>query len=310
MISIITPIYNPIHDSFLRLINTVKSQTSDDFEWILVDDCSDYPIEDIYSDALKGLNYRILRNKRNLGAGESRNVGLKHFKGDYVLFVDSDDYIEATLISSITRILHTESPDILFFDYIRDTNNGQKVRRTLANQAFGEVDKTIAIISSSTNVCGKVVKRTVLKEGTVFPSIKRYEDWVFMMRVYNNACKFYYLDSPLYHYVDNHRSTVYLEKEHSYKYAFNAFNILLEDNYYEDQIMEALYAREVLYLSIKDNAKCSKKRLKSIVSYYAEYYPKWMNSSYISTFDIKKRVLLGLYRSDCFFAIRLIAFFI
>ena len=101
MISIVIPYYNR-PAKLQRCITSVLSQTYQDFEILIVDDCSNEPlILDMDS------RVKVFRNDKNLGPGLSRNVGLDHAKGDFVAFLDSDDYWDKdflkTLVGSLSK---------------------------------------------------------------------------------------------------------------------------------------------------------------------------------------------------------------
>lgn len=91
LVSIITPTYNSVN-TLLDVFNSVNSQTYDNWEWIVVDDCSN----DSTVELLKSLSYsdkriRVYVNQTNHGAGVSRNVGISKAKGQFIAFLDSDD---------------------------------------------------------------------------------------------------------------------------------------------------------------------------------------------------------------------------
>lgn len=96
MISVIIPIYNAelyIEDA----LNSVFSQTYSDVECILVDDCGSDSSMDIINwmiaDSAHKDKVRIIRQEKNSGPAAARNIGLRAAKGDYIFFMDSDDYI-------------------------------------------------------------------------------------------------------------------------------------------------------------------------------------------------------------------------
>jgi len=91
LVSIITPLYNA--DSFIEdMINSVINQTYTNWELIIVDDCStDQGYANVLNFKDKDKRITLLRNKKNLGPALSRNKGIKHAKGRFIAFLDSDD---------------------------------------------------------------------------------------------------------------------------------------------------------------------------------------------------------------------------
>ena len=92
-VSVILPVYN-VEPYIAACIESLQAQTLRDLEFIFVDDCStDGSMESVEAWAEKGSRVRILRNKKNIGPGPSRNRGIEEASGEYLSFVDPDDYV-------------------------------------------------------------------------------------------------------------------------------------------------------------------------------------------------------------------------
>ena len=117
-ISVIIPVYNV--ESFLpQCLDSVVNQSYRDIEIICVEDCSTDSSMQILRDYAQNDNrIKIIQNTKNLGLGLARNVGLEYATGEYIHFLDSDDWIEAgsyeLLADKLGRI---QPPDMLFFRY-------------------------------------------------------------------------------------------------------------------------------------------------------------------------------------------------
>ena len=93
-VSVIIPVWNP-GPGITRCIESLRNQTLTDIEMIFVDDCgTDGSMDKVRDAALEDSRIRILENKKNIGAGASRNRGINLAKGAYLSFVDSDDWID------------------------------------------------------------------------------------------------------------------------------------------------------------------------------------------------------------------------
>lgn len=120
-LSIICPIYNT--EKYIgQLLDVLSRQTCDDFQLILIDDCSsDKSVETIkqYQKYFKSIV--IHQNQVNRGVSYSRNIGLQLAKGDYVVFIDSDDLVETTYVENIYRGINSVPNDwsILYFDILQ-----------------------------------------------------------------------------------------------------------------------------------------------------------------------------------------------
>ena len=115
LVSIIIPVYK-VEKYLKECVESAKNQTYDSIEIILVDDgspdrcgrmCDDYTEKDA----------RIVTiHQQNGGLSKARNTGLKHARGEYVYFLDSDDYIDTRTIESLVETAEEESADFVFFD--------------------------------------------------------------------------------------------------------------------------------------------------------------------------------------------------
>ncbi len=114
-ISIIIPTFNS-SSTIERLIHSLLSQDFKDYEIIFIDDSSDDNTIELIKKSLKNENtaYQILANKENKGPGYARNVGIKHSRGKYIVFVDSDDIINFNHLSSMHKHMKKENIDSVF----------------------------------------------------------------------------------------------------------------------------------------------------------------------------------------------------
>lgn len=125
-ISVIVPIYNTGND----IINNIKylvAQTYKNFEVIFVDDFSTDDTIDILKSLLNKsvLNYKIIYNSKNEGVSFSRNNGIKHSKGEYVYFLDSDDFIEENTFQDMTGYIKNGQGELVFGGFDRINSKGE-----------------------------------------------------------------------------------------------------------------------------------------------------------------------------------------
>ena len=116
-VSIITPVYN-VEACIERNIKSIINQTCSDFELLLIDDGSQDRSIDIAKELLEKteLNYRII-TQENAGVSAARNRGIKEASGEYITFLDSDDYFEDTFIEKMYNKAKETSCDVVFCDY-------------------------------------------------------------------------------------------------------------------------------------------------------------------------------------------------
>lgn len=121
-VSVIVPIYNA--EKYLRqCLDSLLRQSLDSIEIICVDDCSTDKSLQILEEYLQyDRHIHIVKNVINSGAGESRNIGMKMAHGEYLAFLDADDFFEPTFLELTYNKAEKENADILIFDYTRYDN--------------------------------------------------------------------------------------------------------------------------------------------------------------------------------------------
>ena len=198
-VSIIVPIYNEeeyVSTCLLSLIN----QTLDDIEIILIDDNStDNSLNILLDYAKKYPNIKVYHNEKNLGQGASRNIGLSFATGEYIGFVDSDDYVSYTMYEDMYKaVLNNNYPKLVTTEimFVKDDSY---------------------VISESPAVCNKIFRKDTLKD-FYFVEDSLFEDIPFSYTKYMEASKVVTVSSINYFYRrDINRgvsSTNYKENNH------------------------------------------------------------------------------------------------
>lgn len=98
--SIIIPCYNETEQDFRRCLDSIKNQTLQPYEVICIDDCSYSEVPKI----AKEYGFTYIRHEKNLNNGGARNTGIRNAKGDYLIFVNADDYILPETIKEIDMV--------------------------------------------------------------------------------------------------------------------------------------------------------------------------------------------------------------
>ena len=112
-ISVIIPVYNTAN--FLpQSIESVLEQSHSDLEILLINDCStDHSAEVLDTYAKKDIRITVINHECNKGLSAARNTGLKHAHGDYVYFLDSDDWIDLTYLEQMHSAARESGSDII-----------------------------------------------------------------------------------------------------------------------------------------------------------------------------------------------------
>lgn len=190
MISIIIPVYN-VEQYVAQCLDSVLSQTSDDYEVIIVDDGSTDKSGEI-CDNYANQNERIhVFHKTNGGLSDARNFGIDNSTGEYLMFVDSDDWIDKNSIFEFSRIITDKHPDVIISTLVEVYDNHNVIKdKSFISYLDEELTKQRAIkwimtISETTWPAQKMVvsRKLINKYKLRFLKGRIYEDIDWTSRV-------------------------------------------------------------------------------------------------------------------------------
>lgn len=219
-ISIIVPIYNT-KKYIDRVVNRLINQTYHNLEIILVDDGSTDG-SSMLCDKYKKKDNRIkVIHQKNSGVSVARNVGLKHATGEYIGFVDSDDYISLNMYETLYNNLINTNSDISVCNYLTFKDKLPEFDNESNIKIFDRIDALKDIISDGviTNfLWNKLFKKEVFKNIS-FPLGKIYEDLYVMHRLIDNTDKICFDSKRMYGYYqrsDSYVNSYSLDKNNNY----------------------------------------------------------------------------------------------
>lgn len=187
-VSIITPLYNS--EQFIgETIESVLRQTHQNWEHIIVDDCStddSYNIACRYAQADSRI--KLLRNRVNSGVSKSRNEGLTHSTGEYIAFIDSDDLWESNKLQIQLELLNQHNAALAYSAYIRIDEQGKQMNRVTVPT---QIDFKKMLESNFIPLLTGIVRSDLVKDkGLKFESFVKNdgrEDYVFWLKLLKNA---------------------------------------------------------------------------------------------------------------------------
>ena len=199
-ISVIMPAYN-CEKFIAKAINSVLTQTYSNIELIIVDDAStDHTLAICKS--VNDARIQLIHNNTNQGVSYSRNKGLENASGDYIFFLDSDDYIDHTLFETIFRIDNYSLYDFIVFGKTFDYNGiSREVTLPLKQGAYYVTDivknKINAMLDVSIGVwiTNKLYKRDIVGGTRFREDLTNGEDVQFGCELIKKTKRFYVLDS-------------------------------------------------------------------------------------------------------------------
>ena len=212
LISVIVPVYK-VEKYLHQCVDSILNQTCQNLEVILVDDGSPDNCGAICDEyARKDPRIRVIHTE-NVGQASARNTGLGYASGDYVTFVDSDDWVDSELYETIMR----KAPfPVAVFGVTMDRPDGdqKKVLKACEESVLIQPDKDgddlckLAEASLLGYACNKIYSKDVLKH-KVFPDAKLREDLLFNLDVLKNVSEIQLMNVEGYHYVQHESSTLH-----------------------------------------------------------------------------------------------------
>lgn len=200
-VSIIVPAYN-VEKYISDCIRSVLRQSYADFELIIVDDGSnDHTLELSRKFADKDERIQVIHQK-NGGSPSARNSGLKHATGEYILFLDSDDWLEDDCLEITLKEINQNHADMVFFDYIQEFENKSIPKHSIKQYCVYTKKEDNAFIYDMRTITawGKLYRRECIKDIKFDEQMRTAEDVDFSFRAYDNVQRAVYLNKPLMHY--------------------------------------------------------------------------------------------------------------
>ena len=200
MVSIIVPIYN-IEGYIRECIDSILDQTYPDFELILVDDGSPDNCGRICDEyAEKDVRIKVI-HKENGGLTSARNAGLSVAKGDWIMHVDGDDWIEPDMIESLIEAAKATEADLVFGDFMKyGPYAGNHKLPTWSIDKKDSMSRYIAYMM--TTIWGSIAKRSLYTEHCLKSpdGVSYCEDFHLIVRLCHFAKKIVNVHRPFYHY--------------------------------------------------------------------------------------------------------------
>lgn len=221
-VSVIVPVYN-VEKYLGRCIESLINQTFTNIEIILVNDGStDRSLEIIEKYKEKDKRIKLINNK-NMGVSYSRNIGIKKSIGKYIMFIDSDDWIDKDTIDIMYNKIIENDYDLVMCSYVREFLNQSKyknimpeeevkytkytINNSLLRKLIGPIETELASpenLDSLGTVWGKLYKTEVIKKNNIkfidLEEIGSAEDVLFNIYLFNKINKAIYINKPIYHY--------------------------------------------------------------------------------------------------------------
>lgn len=292
-VSVIIPVYN-VELHLRRCLDSLVNQTLQDIEIIIVNDGSkdnsQNIIDEFHSKYPDKIKYYIIENS---GAAQARNYGLSSVEGEYIGFVDSDDYVEPNMFEELYNKATEENADISVCGYYRATpekciERGIYPYKCFNNSVFNEPSM---FTNNFPYLWNKIFRTSLIKENEIkFEKFRIFEDLVFTYEAFLKANKIVQVPKPLYYYRilrDNSLTNEFSEKRFD---IFEAGDKLIEffkkDNSFECFEDELLFIiLKHIYVVLEKDVEKSQLKLKNkfinqSFRYLNTRFPFWKEYNY------------------------------
>ena len=302
-ISVIIPVYN-VYDYLDKCLSSLVNQTDTNFEVIIVNDGStddSQKIIDKYVSENANMHSYI---KENGGLASARNYGLKKATGDYILFLDSDDYYELNTIEVLKKEAQNNDDIITFQMYIDENNKITEQNMEMEEFVFSEnIPASKRLLLYNPSACDKMFKKELfVKNDFEFIEGTYYEDLgtIPLLAMYTDKIKF--TKHYLYHYLKRENSTMNKVK----------YNAKIEDIFlmieriattFKAKKLYDKYKDEIEYIYIHHLLRAASIRFLNYDKYdmvdkirkiIKENYPKFKENKYFQKYGFKRKLMCKL----------------
>lgn len=302
-LSIIIPVYN-VSEFIIECLESLYKQNLRKCEVIIIDDGSTDDSFEKVKDYVKNKKNFFAYKQKNKGQGAARNLGVKLAKGEYIWFIDSDDFVSDCSINKIMdSFFKSDNADILSFNAITVNEKGKKLRKINLNGKYTAEniikcdDNSILLPSISWN---KVIKRKVLIANKIsFPEKLFFEDVYFTALIILESKNIFFIDEALYFYRQRNDSTTHSISEKTLD-IIKIMNMTIQEFKKREKYLK--YNQALEYLMIKSVAlevveninkvNPNSKLQKQIIKEFKLKFPNALNNSYLTKREKKQLMLI------------------
>ena len=239
-VSIIVPVYN-VERYLKECLDSVINQTLKEIEIICLEDCStDNSLSILEEYAKSDSRIKVIRNETNKGLSTVRNIAMAEATGEYIAFLDSDDYVDLSTYEKAYNLAKKNDLDCVLFKTSTVDDKTGEIKDNLdyfALKPFEGFEKPIFnnkdTVDFTCNICvqvgSKLLRREFLQQHNItFPDGLIFEDEPFFYNFYLNADKISLLDENLYYYRVNRDDSIIAKRGKSFGDIVEIFRIIRE----------------------------------------------------------------------------------
>ena len=307
-VSVIVPVYN-VENYIDRCLKSLVNQTLEDIEIIVVNDGSPDNSQKIIDKYVKRYPNKVKSYiKENGGQGSARNFGLEKSTGEYIGYVDSDDYVEKDMYERLYNKAKEKELDIVVcgsYNVYEVTND-----KTIDLDRIIFDDKKVNSFFGRMAVWNKIYKKSLVK-GIKFRSKVWYEDLDFTVKVLTNAKKIDYVNEPFYDYLIREGSTMNNSNVERNLEILQAFDEIKDNKKYGNIIeflaIDHIYISAIVrVINANEDKKLKKEVIKKLKDYVLNNFPNFKKNRYLYTLTRNRKIVYNLVNMNQFWLIKLL----
>lgn len=310
-VSVIVPVYG-VEKYIGKCLDSLVNQTLEDIEIIVVNDGSkdnsQLIIDEYVNKYPSNLKSYIMENG---GQGSARNLGIEKANGQYIAFVDGDDYVQLDMFEKMYKKATSNNADIVICDYY-NVDESYHLVKTVKEIRYFDDDKLNGLLASKA-VWNKIYKKELLVDKQ-FRTKVWYEDFDFTIKTICDASIIDFIDEPLYNYVLRVGSTMNNSNVQRNLELIDAFEEVLNDDktYRYRDIIEFLAIDHIYISAIVRiiNAQADKKVKKECINKFIEYmnkkFPNFRKNNYLWTLSRNRRIIYTLINLKLYFVVNML----
>lgn len=235
LVSIVVPIYG-VEKFIVQCARSLFEQTYENIQYIFVNDCTKdnsvislKEIIELYPD--RKSQVLIIEKEKNEGQSLARKTGMQYVKGEYVMLLDSDDWVETTMVEQMLNAIVAEKTDVVYCDYFKNSDTQTPIN-CIEISNTKEYIKNMFLLRAPAQTWNKIY-RTELFDEVEFPVKSMHEDLYINLQVMSYAKSVSHLKRNFYHYRNNPNSIT-----HNYPLEQSIENLSLMRCFLEKKNME------------------------------------------------------------------------
>ncbi len=214
-ISVIVPIYN-VEKYIERCLRSLFTQSkTDGVEFLFINDATldgSMAVVHQLAEEFQNLNIKIIENERNLGTSATRQRAIAAASGEYSLQIDSDDWVEPTMLEELWAEVQRSSADIVIFNYIEEYGGGRSKSRTFGSLPINGRDCLPALLTGDMmgTVWSKLIRHDLYRQANIkdIEALNMCEDLLICTHLFLYARRITQLNRPFYHYNRTNASSI------------------------------------------------------------------------------------------------------